>query len=41
MVNKILTNALMTVDSHVNVASVAVIIRCTQDPVRFGGKRTN
>ena len=38
MVNKILTTTLMTVNSHVNVQIVAVIIRYTQDLVRVGRK---
>ena len=39
VVNKILTTTLMTVNSHVNVPIVAVIIECMQDLVRVGGKR--
>ena len=39
VVNKILTTTLMTVNFHVNVQIVAVIIRCTRDLVRVGGKR--
>ena len=36
---KILTTTLMTVNSHVNVPIMAVIIWCMQDLVKVGGKR--
>ena len=38
-VNNILTTILMTVNSHVNMPTVVVITRCTQDLVRVGVKR--
>ena len=39
VVNKILTTTLMAVNCQVNVVIAAAIIQCTQDLVRFGGKR--